>query len=186
MNGTADVKYCSACGKPVEWKVPEGDTLPRHVCVACETVHYRNPAIVVGCVPEWDERILLCRRAIEPRTGFWTVPAGFLENGETLEEGAARETLEEAMARVSIGSLFAIANVVHAHQVHMMFTGHLLDGSFGAGHETLEAAMFDMSRIPWQELAFPSVEFALRRYLADRANGMQRLHVTAVEPLHLT
>lgn len=175
------MKYCSLCGQPVEWKIPEGDTLPRHVCIACRTVHYRNPVIVVGCVPERDGRILLCRRAIEPRSGFWTVPAGFLENGETLEAGAARETLEEAMARVDIGRLFAIANVVHARQVHIMFTARLLDEAYGAGHETLEAAMFDEDRIPWAEIAFPSVIFALRRYFEDRASGAQRLHLTAVE-----
>lgn len=177
------MKFCSQCGQPVELKIPPGDNLPRYVCTACGTVHYRNPTMVVGCVPDHEERILLCRRSIEPRAGYWTVPAGFLENGETLAEAAARETLEEAMATVSIGRLFAIANVTHARQVHIMFEGVLLGDTFGAGHETLEAALFADVDIPWSEIAFPSVEFALRRYLEDRASGEQRLHLTDLGPL---
>ncbi|MGH8496842.1 MAG: NUDIX hydrolase [Gammaproteobacteria bacterium] len=177
------MKFCSKCGQPVEYRIPPGDNLPRHVCVACGTVHYRNPRMVVGCVPDHEGRILLCRRSIEPRSGYWTVPAGFLENGETLEQAAARETLEEAMARVAIGRLFAIANVTHAFQVHIMFEGTLLDGSYGAGHETLEADLFAAGDIPWGGIAFPSVEFALRRYLEDRASGEQRLHLTELGPL---
>ncbi len=119
------MKFCSNCGHGVETRVPDGDHLPRHVCPACEAIHYVNPKIVVGCVPEHDGRILLCKRAIEPRLGWWTIPAGFMENGETLQAGAARECWEEALARVEIGSLLAIANVVHAHQVHVFFRAHL-------------------------------------------------------------
>jgi len=172
------MKYCSQCGQPVEVRVPAGDNLPRHVCPACQTIHYQNPKLVVGCVPEFEGRILLCNRAIEPRRGFWTVPAGFMENGETLAEAAARESREEALAQVTIGSLLAIVNVVHAHQVHVMYRATLATPSFGAGHESLAVALYRPEDIPWAEIAFPSVEFALRRYLEDRARGVEALHTT--------
>jgi ADP-ribose pyrophosphatase YjhB (NUDIX family) len=175
------MKFCSTCGQPVELRVPPGDNLPRAVCTACGTIHYKNPLVVVGCVPEWQGRILLCRRAIEPRHGFWTMPAGFLENGESLSSAAAREALEEACARVEIGSLLAIVNVLHAHQVHVMFRARLLDGSFGAGVESLEVALFDESQVPWSEIAFPSGNYALRRYFDDRRHGREGLHMTDME-----
>src|SRR2546430_3458515 len=119
------MKFCDQCGAPVRLRVPEGDTLPRYVCEACGTIHYRNPRLVVGCVPEHEGRILLCRRAIEPRRGYWTVPAGFLENGETLQQGAARESLEEAQAQVTVGSLLSVVHVLHAEQVHVFFRASL-------------------------------------------------------------
>jgi ADP-ribose pyrophosphatase YjhB (NUDIX family) len=175
------MKFCSTCGQPVELRVPPGDNLPRAVCTACGTVHYKNPLVVVGCVPEWDGRILLCRRAIEPRRGFWTIPAGFLENGESLATAAAREALEEACARVEIGSLLAIVNVLHAHQVHVMFRARLLDGRFGAGVESLEVELFGESQIPWAEIAFHSGTYALRRYFEDRRQGREQLHMTDIE-----
>lgn len=170
------MKYCSACGQPVEQRVPDGDHLPRHVCPACGTIHYQNPKLIVGCVAEHDGRILLCRRAIEPRLGFWTIPAGFMENGETLQAGAAREAAEEAEAEVEIGSLLAVVNVVHAHQVHVMFRARLPNPRFGAGAESLEVELVRPEDIPWPEMAFPSVEFALRRYLADRERGAEDVH----------
>jgi ADP-ribose pyrophosphatase YjhB (NUDIX family) len=160
------MKYCSICGELVAQKIPHGDTISRWVCDACNSVHYQNPKIVVGCVCEVDDRILLCKRAIEPRYGFWTVPAGFLEIGETIAEGAARETLEEACADVEIGHLFASVDVPDAAQVHMFFTGALL-GDFAAGHESLEADLFAKDEIPWDEIAFRSGLFALRQYLED-------------------
>jgi ADP-ribose pyrophosphatase YjhB (NUDIX family) len=174
------MKFCSTCGSPVEHRVPEGDSLPRHVCTHCGAIHYSNPRMVVGCVPEAGSRILLCKRAIEPRCGYWTVPAGFMENDETLAEAAARETLEEAMAQVEIRDLFAVVDVVHARQVHVMFRATLLGEAFGAGHETLEADLFEPGRIPWDEIAFPSVRFALERFLADREAGLERLHTTTL------
>ncbi len=140
--------------------------MSRWVCSACDIVHYQNPKIVVGCVPEIDDKILLCKRAIEPRYGFWTVPAGFMELGETIAEGAARETLEEACAEVEIGHLFASVDVPEAGQVHLFFTATLL-GEFAAGHETLEADLFAKDNIPWDEIAFRSGLFALRKYLDD-------------------
>jgi len=175
------MKFCSTCGQPVELRVPPGDSLPRAVCTACGTVHYKNPLVVVGCVPEWQGRILLCRRAIEPRLGFWTIPAGFLENGESLATAAAREALEEACARVEIGSLLAIVNVLHAHQVHVMFRARLQDGVFAAGSESLEVALYEESQIPWGEIAFPSGTYALQRFFHDRRQGREGLHMTDIE-----
>ncbi len=172
------MKYCSHCGQPVELRVPAGDHLPRHVCPSCDTVHYQNPKLVVGCVPEHDGRILLCRRAIEPRLGYWTIPAGFMENGETLQAAAARESLEEALAAVEIGSLLAVVNVVHAHQVHVMFRAKLPRAEFGAGAESLEVGLHLPADIPWQDIAFPSIDFALHRYLEDRARGLEQVHFT--------
>jgi len=136
------------------------------VCDACTIVHYQNPKIVVGCVPERDGKILLCKRAIEPRHGFWTVPAGFMELGETTAQGAARETLEEACAEVRIGHLFASVDVVEAGQVHLFFTAALMS-DFAAGDESLEVQMFAKDEIPWQEIAFRSGTFALKKYLDD-------------------
>ncbi len=177
----ARMKYCSHCGETVSLKIPPGDNLPRFICEGCGTIHYTNPNIVVGCVPEWENRILLCKRAIEPRSGYWTIPAGFLENRETLEEAAMRETHEEALASVNLGSMLAVVNVAHASQVHIMFRASLTDGKFGAGIETMESALFAEEDIPWPLIAFPSVRYALERYLDDRRNGGTGVHVTAVE-----
>ncbi|HXQ64099.1 MAG TPA: NUDIX hydrolase [Steroidobacteraceae bacterium] len=172
------MKYCSECGQPVEVRVPDGDHLPRYVCPACKAIHYQNPKLVVGCVVEYQGRILLCKRAIEPRLGYWTIPAGFMENDETLQAAAARESWEEALARVEIGSLLAVVNVVHARQVHVMFRARLLVPGFGVGHESLEVGLYQPEDIPWPQIAFPSVEFALRRYLDDRSRGVEGLHFT--------
>jgi ADP-ribose pyrophosphatase YjhB (NUDIX family) len=166
------MKYCSQCGETLTFRVPEGDNLPRHVCAACGTIHYQNPKIVVGCIPEWGDKILLCKRAIEPRYGLWTLPAGFMENGETVQQGAARETLEEAEARVEIGDLYALFNLPHINQVYMLFRGRLLDLDFGPGDESLEVALMDESEIPWNAIAFPVIEESLRLYLSDRAEGV--------------
>jgi ADP-ribose pyrophosphatase YjhB (NUDIX family) len=175
------MNFCGQCGAPVRVTIPEGDHLPRHVCDACGTIHYQNPRLVVGCVPEHRGSILLCRRAIEPRRGFWTVPAGFMENGETLQQAAARESYEEALAEVSIGSLLAVVHVLHAHQVHVFFRATLAEPRFGAGAESLEVMLVKPEDILWQDLAFPSTEFALRRYLEDQAQGSDAHHFTSVE-----
>ena len=175
------MNFCSHCGQPVSLRVPEGDHLPRHVCTVCGTVHYQNPKIVAGCVPEHDGRILLCRRAIEPRRGYWTIPAGFMENGETTQEAARRESVEEALAEVEIGSLLAIVHVLHADQVHVMYRARLPKPEFGAGAESLEVMLCDEHAIPWQDIAFRSVDFALRRYLEDRRAGLEQHHFTAID-----
>lgn len=175
------MNYCSHCGAPVALQIPAGDHRQRHVCAACGTVHYQNPKIVAGCVVEHEGRILLCRRAIEPRRGFWTIPAGFMENDETLQQAAARECLEEALAEVEIGDLCAVVHVLHAHQVHVMFRAGLPQPAFGVGEESLEVRLCTEAEIPWDEIAFPSVGFALRRYLEDRAAGRRDLHYTTID-----
>ena len=175
------MKFCPNCGQPVDIRIPQGDNLPRHVCPACDAIHYHNPKIVVGCVPEHEGRILLCRRAIEPRLGYWTVPAGFMENDETMQQGAARESWEEALARVDIGSPLAIVHVLHAHQVHVMFRARLAGPEYGVGAESLEVALCRPEDIPWKDIAFPSVTYSLERYLEDRAAGRDGLHFTAID-----
>lgn len=164
------MKYCSACGEEVALKIPAGDNRERSVCPSCSAIHYVNPKIVVGCVPERDGKILLCKRAIEPRYGYWTVPAGFMELGESLAQGAARETLEEACAEVEIGHLFASVDVVDAGQVHLFFTAKLL-GDFAAGDESLDVAMYSEAEVPWDDIAFHSGRFALRKYFADKGQN---------------
>lgn len=175
------MNFCSQCGARLELRVPPGDHLARHVCDACGTIHYQNPRLVVGCVPEHQGRILLCRRAIEPRRGFWTVPAGFFENDETLQQGAARESREEALAEVEIGSLLSVVHVLHARQVHVFFRATLLEPKFGAGPESLEVQLLGPAEIPWADLAFPSTEFSLRRYLEDRAAGVESHHFASLD-----
>ena len=175
------MNFCPNCAAPVERRIPDGDHLPRFVCPACGTVHYQNPKLVAGCVPEHEGRILLCRRAIEPRRGFWTIPAGFMENNETLQQAAARECQEEALARVEIGDPCAIVHVLHAHQVHVMFRARLSDPSYGVGVESLEVKMCAEQEVPWPELAFQSVTFTLRRYFEDRAAGRSELHFRTIE-----
>lgn len=167
------MKFCSKCGGTVSRRTPPGDGRRRWICDTCGTIHYQNPKIVVGCVPEQDGRILLCKRAIEPRRGYWTVPAGFMELGETVAEGAMRETREEACAEVELGHLFASVDVIEAGQVHLFFAATLV-GGFAAGDETEEAALFHPDDIPWPEIAFLSGQFALEKYLADagRNNGV--------------
>ncbi len=175
------MKYCPLCAAPVTTRIPDGDHLPRLVCSACNTVHYENPKLIAGCVPEFEGQILLCRRAIEPRLGYWTIPAGFMENDETLQQAAARECQEEALATVEIGELLAIVHVLHAQQVHVMFRARLPQLAFGVGPESLEVQLFDEADIPWAEMAFPSVEFALRRYLEDRRHGETPLHYETID-----
>jgi ADP-ribose pyrophosphatase YjhB (NUDIX family) len=172
------LNFCSNCGSPVVTKVPDGDHLPRFVCPSCGIIHYKNPLLVLGCVPQWEDKILLCRRAIEPRLGFWTVPAGFMENGETLQQAAARECHEEALATVEIGSLLAVASVTHANQVHVMFRARLLKPEFAPGAESIEVGLYTEAEIPWADLAFPSGEFTLRKFYADRSAGREDHHFT--------
>ena len=175
------MKFCSNCGQAVSTKIPEGDHLPRFVCDACSTIHYQNPRIIAGCIPEWEGKLLLCRRAIEPRRGFWTIPAGFMENGEAVQDAAAREAQEEALADVEIGSLAAMVNVIRAHQVHIVFRARLRNTDFGVGPESLEVGLYEERDIPWAEIAFLSVEFALRRYLEDRAAGRELAHFRDID-----
>ena len=175
------MNYCSQCGSPVTSRIPPGDDRPRHLCDACGTIFYSNPKIVAGCIPQWGEQLLLCRRAIEPRSGLWTLPAGFMENGETTAEAAARETLEEANARVEMGQLFAYLNIPALSQVYVIFLARLLDLDFSAGAESLEVRLFHEHEIPWQEIAFPSIERALRLYFEDRRGEGFGTHMADVQ-----
>ncbi|AYZ68142.1 NUDIX domain-containing protein [Burkholderia multivorans] len=170
------MKFCSVCGHEVIARIPPGDNRERFVCDQCGTIHYQNPRNVVGTVPVWGEQVLLCRRAIEPRYGFWTLPAGFMEMGETTAEAAARETLEEAGARVEVQNLFTLLNVPHVHQVHLFYLARLVDPAFEAGEESLEVKLFDEADIPWDEIAFPTVSQTLRFFFADRATGDYGVH----------
>jgi 8-oxo-dGTP pyrophosphatase MutT (NUDIX family) len=175
------MKFCSLCGEAVTLRIPDGDSLPRHVCTACGTIHYQNPKMIVGCIPEWEGRILLCRRAIEPRHGLWTVPAGFMENGETTMQGAIRETLEEANARVEVESLYALYNIPHINQVYLLFRARLLDLDFSPGAETLELRLFAEHEIPWEQIAFATVRNTLKHYFADSSKGSFPFHMGTID-----
>jgi len=175
------MNFCSNCGSRVALRVPPGDHLPRFVCDSCGTIHYQNPRVVVGCVPEHEGRILICKRAIEPRLGFWTIPAGFMENGESLQQGAARECYEVALADVEIGSLLALVSILGANQVHVFFRAKLRTPTFGAGPESQEVKLVTPGNIPWQDIAFQSTTFALQKFLEDRAAGREDYHMTMLD-----
>jgi len=176
------VKFCSECGSArLAWRVPDGDTVPRDVCDACGTIHYRNPKIVVGCLATLDDEVLLCRRAIEPRLGLWTLPAGFMENGETLAAGAVRETLEEANARVDVGQLYTVISLPQISQVYMMFRSRLIDRDFGPGPESLEVRLFREDEVPWEKIAFRTIARTLRTFFLDRHDGAFPLRVSSLE-----
>jgi len=157
--------YCSACGSPVVRRRPDGDDRDRAICGSCGTIHYVNPKVVVGAVCTLSKRILICRRAIEPRAGFWTIPAGYMELGETAEEGAIREAWEEARARISIEGLLAVYSVPRIDQVQILFKARLLDPEVSAGPESREVRLVGWDEIPWDDLAFPTVQWVLRRAL---------------------
>ena len=165
------IAYCSRCGGGLRTETPAGDNRLRYVCNNCATVHYDNPKLVAGCVPVHDNRILLCRRAIEPRLGYWTLPAGFMELGESLAQAAARETLEEACAEVHIESLLASVNVLSAGQVHVFFRATLAEPHIAAGSESLEVDLVKPADIPWDQLAFTSNRIALEQYLLQKSSG---------------
>ncbi len=176
------MNYCSHCGSAdIALRIPEGDNRPRYVCAVCGTIYYQNPKIVVGCLPDWQGRVLLCRRAIEPRHGLWTLPAGFLENAETLAAGAERETLEEAQARVGLGEMYTVINLPHVSQIYMMFRATLLDRDFGPGPESLEVRLFDEEEIPWERLAFRTIARTLRNYFLDRKSGVFPLRLSTID-----
>jgi len=166
------IKFCNSCGAAVTHRIPEGDSLERAVCDACGIVHYVNPKIVVGCLPTYEERILICKRAIEPRYGLWTLPAGFMENNETAAEGAAREALEEANAKVEIEDLYTVYSIPNISQVYMMFRARLVDPDVSPGIESLEVRLVREEEIPWDQLAFAMVKLTLEHFLADRRRGV--------------
>jgi ADP-ribose pyrophosphatase YjhB (NUDIX family) len=178
------MKFCPACGSGVQLLIPAGDNRERHVCVSCEAIHYHNPRIITGCLPFYGDQVLLCKRAIEPRLGFWTLPAGFLELGETVAAGAARETVEEAGAHVAMGDLYCMFNLPHIGQVYMMYLAELKEPVFAPHtHESLEVKLFSEADIPWKELAFRTMWRTLHHYFQDRQRGEFSLHVEDIAPL---
>lgn len=176
------MNFCSKCGATVTLRVPNGDDRPRPVCNRCGAIHYNNPRLVVGCIPEWDGSLLLCRRAIRPGYGKWTLPAGYLENGETVYQGTERETREEAGAEVVDLEPLALLNLSFISQIYFMSRARLLNTDFRAGVESLEVQLFKEGEIPWAELAFPVIVETLRLYFADRAAGTFGFHVKDLLP----
>lgn len=170
------IQHCKACGGAVRYEVPADDNRDRAVCTVCKAIHYENPINVVGTVPVWGDRVLLCRRNIEPRHGFWTLPAGFMELGETTAEGALRETIEEAGAHVEMQGLFTVLNVVRVAQVHLYYRARLLDTEFAPGPETIEAQLFHEHEVPWDDLAFRTVRETLKRFFDDHRRGQFGVH----------
>ncbi|MEL0173047.1 MAG: NUDIX hydrolase [Gammaproteobacteria bacterium] len=175
-------KFCMYCGSPTQDKIPEGDNKERAVCTVCGAIHYQNPKIVSGCILEWENKILLCKRATEPRSGFWTLPAGFLENNETVVEGALRETFEEATAKSDEIKLFFMCDLRHISQIYMMYVGELLDGKYAPGPESEEVRLFSESDIPWDDIAFSVIEKTLRLYFEDKKKGHLSLHFDTIDP----
>jgi ADP-ribose pyrophosphatase YjhB (NUDIX family) len=174
------MKYCSACGQPVVYRVPPGDSRERFMCEHCDTVHYQNPRVVTGCLVTWEDQVLLCKRAIKPRHGFWTLPAGFLENGETAEAGAVRETWEEARAEVTVEDLYTLFSLPHISQIYMFYRARLAAPQFDAGDETEAVELFRESEIPWDELAFPVVRETLEHYFRDRERNDFRVRASSL------
>ena len=174
------MKYCSSCGSPVVVQIPQGDTLPRFVCPACHTIHYQNPKVVVGCIPEWQDQILLCKRAIEPRSGLWTFPAGFMENDETVEDTAIRETLEEAQAHVKLTGLYTVFSIPLVNQVYLVFRGTMFQPEFGIGEESSDVRLFLPADIPWEDLAFRVIYETLQHYCNDLPGNLFPIHVGTI------
>ena len=174
------MKFCSNCAAPVVKRIPPGDSLPRWVCDACGEIHYQNPKLVVGAIPAWEGKLLLCRRAIEPRYGYWTLPAGFMENDETAGQAAQRETLEEAGARIELLAPFSLISVPHVNQVHLFYRARLLDLEFKPGEESLEVALVEEAQVPWKEIAFRTVGLTLKHWFADRKSGAYGFHAEDV------
>ena len=174
------IKHCKACGSPVRYVMPADDNRDRATCTVCATIHYENPLNVVGTLPVWQDKVLLCRRNIEPRHGFWTLPAGFMELGETTEQGAIRETIEEAGANIELQGLYTLLNVVRVGQLHLFYRARLLDTDFAPGPETIEAQLFAEDEIPWDDLAFRTVRETLKCFFEDRRQGQFGLHCTDI------
>lgn len=181
------MNFCSHCGAPTTLAIPQGDNRQRHVCTNsdCGMIHYQNPKIITGCLPIYQDKVLLCKRAIEPRYGLWTLPAGFMENGETVEQGAIRESREEANANLEIEQLYTLFDLPHINQVHCLYRATLSDTNFAPGEESLAVALFDEASIPWDQLAFRVVAHTLRHYFADRKNNKHfPFRSVTLEPLN--
>jgi len=171
------MKFCSNCAHPVIFKEIPDDTRPRYFCESCQTIHYQNPKIVAGCLPIWKDQVMLCKRSIEPRIGFWNVPGGYMENGETVEEGAIREVWEEAQIKVKVTGLHMVFSIRRISQVYMHFLAEMPDLNFSPGPESLEVRLFKEEEIPWEDIAFTSSTFTLKRFFEDRKKGIRQLHL---------
>jgi len=182
---SSKTKYCSRCRARLVRKIPEGDNLTRFVCEKCQTIHYQNPKIIAGCLPVWEDKILLCKRAIEPRYGFWTLPAGFMENNETVEQAAMRETWEEAHAKVEQLSIYTVISLSRISQVYIMFRANLQDLTFAPSSESLDVQLFTQDKIPWDCLAFPVIRWILEYYFQDRVIGHFPVHASKITPAFL-
>ena len=178
------MNYCSQCGSQVSTRIPAGDDRQRFICDTCNTIHYQNPKMVVGCIPEWEDKILLCKRSIEPKYGKWTLPAGYLENGETIVDGAKRETVEEAGARVERLEPYALMSIAHINQIYLIFRARLVDTGFAPGKESLDVKLFSEDGIPWDDLAFIVVRETLQRYFKDKPNGIFPVQTGTIERPH--
>jgi ADP-ribose pyrophosphatase YjhB (NUDIX family) len=170
------IQHCRVCGGKTQYRVPPDDNRERAACTVCGEIHYENPLNVVGTVPVWGDQVLLCRRNIEPRYGMWTLPAGFMELGETTAEGALRETIEEAGANVRMQGLFTVLNVMRVGQVHFFYRAQMLDTGLAPGPETIEARLFREDEVPWEELAFRTVRQTLELFFEDRRRGSFGVH----------
>jgi ADP-ribose pyrophosphatase YjhB (NUDIX family) len=175
------MKFCQSCGSTVNLKIPDGDNRERHVCVHCGDIHYQNPKIVAGCLPVWEDKVLLCKRAINPRYNYWTLPAGFMENGESLEQAAMRESTEEANAVLENLQLYTVISLPHISQVYTMFLADLKNTDFFPGEESLETELFTEEEIPWGELAFKTINTTLKNFFIDRKKGTFPLHSSIIE-----
>lgn len=174
------IQHCRVCGARAEYRVPADDNRERATCTACGEIHYENPLNVVGTVPVWGDQVLLCRRNIEPRHGMWTLPAGFMELGESTADGALRETIEEAGAQVEMQGLFTVLNVVRVGQVHFFYRARMLSTHLDPGPETIEARLFREDEIPWDELAFRTVRQTLELFFEDRRRGRFEVHTADI------
>ncbi|PCH86031.1 MAG: NUDIX hydrolase [Piscirickettsiaceae bacterium] len=174
------MKFCPHCGSAINIVIPDGDNRERHVCSACDAIHYQNPRIIAGCLPVWEDKVLLCQRAIEPRKGYWTLPAGFMELGETTEQAALRETAEEAQAIVKAVQLYAVFNLPHINQVYVMYRAELLKPEFSSGIESLDTRLLTEEEIPWGDLAFETMRLSLEYFFQDRSNGQFQFRSTDI------
>ncbi len=180
------MNFCSQCGGPVALTVPDGDDRPRYVCQACHAIHYQNPKLVVGCIPVWEDRILMCRRNIEPRRGYWTLPAGFLEIGETAADGARRETQEETGSRVVDLEPYLMVDIVHIGQIYLMYRARLLKPDFHPTRESSDVRLMGQADIPWDDIAFKVIEKTLRYFLKDRDNGHFTFRTDRIDKREIT
>jgi ADP-ribose pyrophosphatase YjhB (NUDIX family) len=177
------VKYCSNCANSLDFRLPEGDHLPRFMCDQCGMIHYQNPRVIVGCLCTWEDKVLLCKRAIEPRSGYWNIPAGFMENGETIENGAMREAYEEAGVNCDLIGLHSVFTIPRVNQVHVHFLTRMTSPDFFTTPESSEVVLFDEEDIPWEELAFASSVFSLKKYFDDRRQGYHQPHLGNFDPV---